>query len=199
MPKTLAQYEKIREKSKQEFLEEGLNQYASFLNRKVSVSSISKGVGASRTLFYHYFKDLNEFFLEVIKQYISPLEEEITRLLNKSSHNPKFALIDLFDLMEAKINDKDEIYKVFLDLNLSLNVYTKEQISQKYCNFLRKNITKILEDGINARVFNNVDVTDTTNLYLSVFRAMALNNITTSLKKSPTIDLNTLLNMVIKN
>ncbi len=199
MPKTLAQYEKIREKSKQEFLEEGLNQYASFLNRRVSVSSISKGVGASRTLFYHYFKDLNEFFLEVIKQYITPLEEEITRLLNKSSHNPKFALIDLFDLMEAKINDKEEIYKVFLDLNLSLNVYTKEEISLKYCNFLRKNIAKILEDGINAGVFNNVDVTDTTNLYLSVFRAMALNNITTSLKKSPTIDLNTLLNMVIKN
>ncbi len=199
MPKTLAQYEKIREKSKQEFLEEGLNQYASFLNRRVSVSSISKGVGSSRTLFYHYFKDLNEFFLEVIKQYISPLEEEITRLLNKSSHNPKFALIDLFDLMEAKINDKEEIYKVFLDLNLSLNVYTKEEISLKYCNFLRKNIAKILEDGINAGVFNNVDVTDTTNLYLSVFRAMALNNITTSLKKSPTIDLNTLLNMVIKN
>ncbi len=199
MPKTLYQYEKIREKSKEEFLQEGLNQYASFLNRKVTVSSISKGVGASRTLFYHYFKDLNQFFFEVIKVYIFPLEEEISRLLNKSRHNPKFALIDLFDLMENKIDDKEEIYKVFLDLNLSLNVYTKEQISIKYTNFLRKNIVKILEDGINEGIFNSVDIEETTNLYLSVFRAMALNNMTSSTKKSPTIDLNTLLNMVIKN
>ncbi|MCD8195289.1 MAG: TetR/AcrR family transcriptional regulator [Coprobacillus sp.] len=198
MPKSLEEFEKIREKSKSDFLEEGLIEYASFLNKRVTVSSISKGVGASRTLFYHYFKDLNEFFIQVINLYILPLEEKISDLIKKSS-NPKFALYDLFDYVEAEINHSDEIYKVFLELNLSLNVYSKEKISQKYCNFLRKNIAKILRDGIDLGLFNPVDIEETTNLYLSVFRAMVLNNLTKSTKKTPTIDLNSLLNMVIKN
>ncbi len=198
MPKSLEEFSKIKEKSKNDFLEEGLIEYASFLNRRVTVSSISKGVGTSRTLFYHYFKDLNDFFIEVINTYILPLEDKIADLIKKSG-SPKYALYDLFDYLEAEINHREEIYKVFLELNLSLNVYSKDKISPKYTNFLRKSIAKILKDGINADLFNPVDIEETTNLYLSVFRAVLLNNLTKSTKKSPTIDLNSLLDMVVKN
>ncbi|MDY0101191.1 MAG: TetR/AcrR family transcriptional regulator [Bacilli bacterium] len=121
MPKTPEQNRKIKLKRKSQILDASLRLFALKGYDSVVIEDITREAGCSHSLFYHYFKNKEEVFLEIIK-----MAEK--RVIIKSNNLPNYDDTPAIEVIQLIVNnmiqeifDEEEMpYFLYMFINLHL-------------------------------------------------------------------------------
>lgn len=106
MPRTFKQNEEIKDKRKAQILEKSLILFANVGIKNVTMDEISKYVGCSHGLLYHYFSSKEDLYEEHRRLCKNIVEGKIRDVMAKGEPNANFLV---------------EINQVFIDLIFSTN------------------------------------------------------------------------------
>lgn len=137
MPKTPEQNRKIKLERKSQILDTSLRLFALKGYDSVVVSDITREAGCSHSLFYHYFKNKEEVFLELIKM----AEKRVTLRSSDLANYDNLPAIEVIQLivsdMIQEIYDENVMpYYLYMFINLHLQttlptLNTKEKKAKK--------------------------------------------------------------------
>lgn len=106
MPRTFKQNEEIKDKRKNQILEKSLILFANIGIKNVTMDEISKYVGCSHGLLYHYFSSKEDLYNEHRKLCKSLIDSKLKEIMSISEPGANFLM---------------EINRVFIDLIFSTN------------------------------------------------------------------------------
>ena len=121
MPKTKEQYEAIKQERRKNILKSALYLFAVYGYNGVTTDCLSKLVGCSHGLIYHYFPTKEALWDEMFEEMVKPKNSEILSSVNFEQKS-KFVIQDLIEAYINAISNKDSEYAcvIYLLLNIHL-------------------------------------------------------------------------------
>jgi len=141
--------------------------------KKTTMTEIAGDIGLSKASLYYYFPNKEELFKEVVSQGHKTLLNEFEGLI--SSGVPVEELFHIY-LEKRLIFFRDFAHLSSLSLE-SINSL-KPVYAQLFENFRKEEILlvgKILEKGIAAQDFDNLDITYFSELFIAIFQGLRHN------------------------
>ena len=135
MPRTKEQFEKIREKTKQNIIDAALKLFAQRGYHGTSIADIAKEAGVSKGLAYNYFKSKNDL-AEAIFSQLYIFFEQYDKLFTE--------ITDPYELLELMIKgtfkhlrENEEFWKLYISFALQWEVSEKmknlfKEVEKKY-------------------------------------------------------------------
>lgn len=124
MPRTRQQNEALRNKRKEQIINSALRVFCFYPAKDVSVSLIAREAKCVHSLIYHYFNNVNEIAIEVIK-YIHSYIADIFVFLEEPEVNPSIKIIGLISYFVDKVKT-DPKYAYYLQALISLTHFIPE-------------------------------------------------------------------------
>lgn len=152
--------------------------------KKTTMTEIAGDIGLSKASLYYYFSTKEELFKEVVKQEHKTLLNEIEGLL--SSVVPAEELFHIY-LERRLIYFRDFAHLSSLSLEY---INSLKPVYARLFENLRKEeirlVSKILEKGITAQDFENLDIAYYSQLFIAIFQGLRHNVL---IKKKDTINI----------
>ena len=164
MPKTKEQFEKIKEERRKEILDAALYLFAVDGYDAVTSDSITRKVGCSHGLLYHYFKSKEELFEYIVLEVVVSNYHEIVKDVNKEQ-NPKNFMRDLLNayLESLKMHDIKYACSLYLLFNIHLQKKLYLKLQEASANGKRRPFQifhEKLQEGVASGEFYNGDATE---------------------------------------
>lgn len=144
MPRTRQQNEALRNKRKEQILNSALRVFCFYPAKDVSVSLIAREAKCVHSLIYHYFSNVNEIALEVIK-YIHSYIADLFLFLEEPEVNPSIKMIGLISYFVDKVKT-DPKYAYYLQALISLTHFVpKEENPYSHDIIMKKAVALVVE------------------------------------------------------
>jgi AcrR family transcriptional regulator len=192
MPRTVLQNKKIKENRQEAILKSSLELFSKKGFDSVSTDDITEAVGCSHGLFYHYYKDKNEVFNELLKR--ARTKDKL--LINKDLDGYHgIAAIKMVasvwcDLMKS---DGNEIFyfHMFLISYLQKTLKNQEMKNNKLYLYL---IEKVKE-GQKDKDIAGGDPRDYVDCFMSMFEGLSYSLLYKDYSKRRVPDLSVIMNL----
>lgn len=192
MPRTVQQNQKIKTTRKEAILKAALELFAKNGFDSVSTDNITSQVGCSHGLFYHYFKDKNEVFDELLHR--ARTKDKL--LLNQeleSYHG--ISAIEKVATTWCKVIEStgDEIYyfHMFLISHFQKTLSDKQKMNSILYNYLKDKVT----EGQEAKEIAGGSPEDYVNCFLSMFEGLSFSSLFATKKKRKAPDIDIIMNL----
>lgn len=156
-------------KRKQQIIEATVECIIKYGYYNFSMQDVANAADVSKGIIHYYFLNKDELMMAVLDKCATDIETMLVERVS-SANDPLSKLKVFISLCFDVLRDKREYYQVNMDFWTQIN--QKEEvraaIAQHYFMF-RSVGMKVLEDGIKAKVFKEVDV----NMYASLIVAIA--------------------------
>ena len=200
MPKSKEQFEKIKEERKKTIIDGAIFLFATKGYNSVTTDEITKHVNCSHGLLYHYFKNKEGLFYEVMENHVFPKIDEIIAPVN-FDQKPKFVLQDILDAYLQALKSEDNAYAC--DLYLVLNLHLQKQLpAPPQRKNRRKKIyeyfEEVIELGKKQGDFVSCSTKEMVIAYLAMLQGLAYNRIFLGSKKFMCPKSDILMRMIIK-
>lgn len=201
MPKTKEQCEKIKQERMEQIYREALRLFAIKGYEAVTADEITKAVGCSHGLLFHYFANKEDLLQATVDNLALKLDLEITKNVNYEQ-KPKLVLQDLIDayLSALKSSRDDYACAIYLLLNLwiqSKNLSKKKQEEMKYKIF--DSIYEIVKKGVEEKEFIDSPPADLTITITSILKGLSYNRINLGYNKCIIPKSMLIMRMVLNN
>ena len=126
--------------------------------REAKMSEIAIKADVGKGTLYEYFESKDELFLATFKVWFSYFNEQMQEIINKEKNSYK-QLRTFYDQLFATVQQYGELYYIYFDFwsELTRNErINKGEIANVYQS-LRELFAGVIEEGIDAKVFKEVD------------------------------------------
>ena len=200
MPKTKEQYEAIKLQRKQEILNGALYLFALNGYHATSSDSITKYVGCSHGLLYHYFPTKELLFDELFEGVIKTKHREIIKNID-FSEDPKFLVLDILDAYLNALKNPDIQYAcvIYLVLNLHLqDRYIPSSNKLSETKELLELVQKAIERGKATGVFVSDNLDESKISIMALLKGLAYTRIHSDIKKFKCPSSNLIARLILK-
>ncbi len=143
--------------NKEEILKKGMLLFRMNGYHNTGTNEILQETGISRGSFYNFFKDKDDFGVQVLDYYTTNSVNYINEVLSKKELNPKQRIIHLFEIFiegYTKVNYKWGCLLVGMTQELSgINELFKEATGRNFEEFI-KPIAHCIQEGQDAGLIN---------------------------------------------
>ncbi len=202
MPRNKKENQNIIDKRREDILEASLYLFSLYGYKAVNMDDISKAVGCSRTLVYHYFTKKENIFHELMKSIRSSICK-ITESLDFDA-KAKITLYDLLTKLLIGINSgtrSSALFRLMLNLHLQGEELPKPPTIDMNCPIKERPLHCIIDylvkKGQEEGDFYEGDATEYTIVILSLIEGLSYNKIYLD-KKFICPKANTIMNIVMK-
>ena len=177
MPRTEKQNEKIRNRRKKKIIEESLHLFAMKGYKSVSIDDITKNVGCTHSLVYHYYESKEDIYRDALKLAKEKLFGFVDSTVVIDIYSPaqviRTILSKILEGLKGK-NRKDIACSLILVLNtaFSTDKVTEEVIPPHKRPWQMFN--KIIQDGQAKNEFYEGNSNEYTVILLSFIRGVSL-------------------------
>lgn len=143
--------------NKEEILEKGVLLFRMNGYHNTGTSEILREAGISRGSFYNFFKDKDDFGVQVLDYYTADTTNYINKLLGKEELNAKQRIIHLFKIFTesyTKINYKWGCLLVGMTQELSVINELFTEATGRNFEELTKPLTNCIQEGQDAGLIN---------------------------------------------
>jgi len=200
MPKTKEQNEAIKLERRNAILKGALFLFALRGYDSTSSDSISKFIGCSHGLLYHYFPSKEALFTELFNEVIQKKHRLLIENIDLNE-NPKFLLKDLLDTFLNALRSPDDeaacVMYLLLNIHLQKQYIPKPKSINDNLTYLAL-FTNVIERGKEEKVFYNNNTKELVVSILAMLKGLSFTRINLSYKhfKCPTSDI--IARMIIK-
>ena len=142
-----------------------------------SMQDVANAADVSKGIIHYYFLNKDELMMAVLDKCAADIEVMLVERM-KSVNDPLRKLEIFISVCFDVLRDKREYYQVNMDFWTQIN--QKEEvrvaIAQHY-NMFRNAGIKVIEDGIKAKVFKEVDVNMYASLIISIVDGYSLQHL----------------------
>ena len=117
-PKSKAQFEEIREASKEKIIDAALELFATRGYLATSITAIGQRAGISKGLMYHYFESKEQLLREMINDLMSQGEQEMHKLL---TDDPKETFRNFIKLFFKELRDNHQRWRFLFQLTTQID------------------------------------------------------------------------------
>lgn len=200
MPRSKEQFQKIKDARENQILESALYFFALRGYDGVSGDDITKNVGCSHGLLYHYFKSKEELFDCLLQRVIKVKYLEIIKDVD-IKQKPKFFVQDLLDAYINALNSPRTDYAC--TIYLVLNLHLQKKVLPKICinnknNSIFSCLFQAIEEGKKTGEFCDNDTKEMTIAILSCLKGLSYTRIMLGYKNSVLTKSEILMRMIVK-
>lgn len=138
---------------KRKIMETGIQLFNQNGFKSTSVQDIVQLMGVTRGTFYYYFNSKEELLKDIHLSYIEKIVKEQEVILNNSSYDFTKKLYEIVFMLINNIKTRGPSARIFTRENRHLGDNHVDEIKEKRAKF-RKNMQKLVEEGINQGVIN---------------------------------------------
>ncbi len=181
MPRTPLQFQQMKDERKLSILESALPLFATNGKDGVSIDMICQKAKCSHGLAYHYFKNSEQIYLE---------------LLSSNTYKNLFSKLDVFDFTKEAYSQLVELVRKFVDLsNESKTIISFALIilANDGKLSLYSKIIKLISQGQNEGTITGGSPSDITSTLLLFFKGLFLTKLN---EKHPTIKVPSIDNII---
>lgn len=161
MPRRPLQFKQMKDERKLSILEASLPLFAINSKEKVSIDSICKNAKCSHGLIYHYFKNVDEIYSELLKSLTYKSLKEALFVNFKSM----YAFDGLKHITNTLITNFNEIHNICF-ISLIINEEGKDS--------LHETLIYLIKRGQKEGDVTGGDPKDIANAFLFIFKGMSL-------------------------
>ena len=201
MPKTKEQFEQVKRERKDAILSASLFLFATKGYEATTTDDVTKLVGCSHGLLYHYFGSKEDLFRALMEEKVCLIISEIIKDVNFDD-DPSIALMTFLDAMIGAIKspDNEKACALYLVLNLKMQSKSipkpKHKIDKKP---LFEYLFELIERGKTCGEFNDFDTREMFVSLLSFFKGLSYSRIYLGHKKITCPSSKIVSRMIIKN
>ena len=178
MPKTKEQYEQIKNERIKEIYKHSLYLFATHGLAGVTSDQITKAVGCSHGLLYHYFRSKDELFHSLINNVALKIEAEIIKDVD-FDQEPKELIKQLLDAYLNALRSPRDDFACTIYLLLNLYIHSKKvqdpQLSFRFAVF--ENFYAAIDKGKKSGVFVDYPTIELTVTVMSALKGLSYNRI----------------------
>ncbi len=119
-PRSKAQFEEIREATREKILEAALELFGTRGFNATSISEIGKAAGISKGLMYHYFASKDDLLREMIDNLVEMGEGAMDKI---HSEDPSQMMRNLFELFFNQMRENFQQWKLIMNLSVQIEKY----------------------------------------------------------------------------
>jgi len=149
----------MKEKKREKIIEISRNIFTKFGMKKSTMDEIAKKIRMGKSTLYHYFKNKEEIFLEVVKRESETLKKNISEDLNKAK-TPQDKFRAYSKTRMKYLNELSNYYATLTDDYLDMYSFADET-RKDFSNFEITTIKQIFDEGNEKGIFNikNTEIT----------------------------------------
>jgi len=159
-------------KTRDLILETAQKIFAYFGIKKTTVDEIAKKAGIGKGTIYNYYKSKDELFAAVIKREEQELKKLILDEIRKTD-DPRKQLKNFIITKVKHLYNLKNFYKITEETLYEIYPET-ETIIKEYYEFEKIELTKILKNGINKKIFKPVNITRSVKTIMDVLHSLEL-------------------------
>lgn len=194
MPKSKEEFERIKEKRRYDIIKTATYIFAFNNYKSVTTDSITNELKCSHGLFYHYFKNKEELFSEVVTSAIATAKELVDfNLLNVD--NAKDALENAIRCVLLTTKDKDDYHScclyLLLNLRLQINNVNENEETRKKCVLALNKLRQMIERGQKEGSIKDYDAEELTICLIALMEGLLYNRLMVGVNnfKCPSVEL----------
>ncbi len=153
-------------------LESARKIFAYFGIKKTTVDEIARKAGIGKGTIYNYYKSKDELFTAVIKREEQELKKLILEEIKKTE-DPKEQLKSFILTKLKHLYNLKNFYRITEEALYEVYPET-ETIIKGYYEFEKKELAKILKNGINKKIFKSVNIMKTVKIIMDVMHSLEL-------------------------
>jgi len=142
----------MKDRKKEKILEIAQNIFTRFGIKKSTMDEIAKKIRMAKSTLYHYFRNKEEIFLEVVKRESQTMKEKLKEAVDKAgTPQEKFRAYSRTRMLYLK--ELNNYYSTLTDAYLEFYSFT-EKIRKDFNDFELAAIEGIFREGIRKGVFD---------------------------------------------
>jgi AcrR family transcriptional regulator len=141
----------MHDTKKEKIIETARNIFSRFGIKKSTMDEIAKRIRMAKSTLYHYFKNKEEIFLEVVKRESDTMKEKLTEAIAKSD-TPQAKFRAYAQTRMYYLKELENYYSTLTDAYLEFFPFT-EEIRKDFNNFELTALEGIFRDGVNRGAF----------------------------------------------
>ncbi len=159
-------------KTHEHILETAQKIFAYFGIKKTTIDEIARKAGIGKGTIYNYYNSKDELFSAVIKREEQELKKLILDEMRKTD-DPKKQLKNFITTKVKHFYNLKNFYKITEDALYEIYPETGT-IIKGYYEFEKKELTKILKNGINKKIFMAINIAATVKIIMDVIHSLEL-------------------------
>jgi len=167
-----------REQKKQTILEVARKIFSRFGLNKTTMDEIAKAARMGKATLYHYFRDKEQLFYEVIREEAKTMQNAIDDAIKEIS-NPKERLRIYINVRLEYLNKLVITYSALRDEYLE-HLSSVKKFRADFNDYETRMLTSIFRDGVDKKTFAIMNIADMIKIFTTVLRGMELYMITDS-------------------
>ena len=180
MPKSKEEFERIKERRRNDIIKAATYIFAFNNYKSVTTDSITNELKCSHGLFYHYFKNKEELFNEVVTSAIATAKKLVDfNLFNVS--NAREALQNALNCVLETTKDKDDYHScclyLLLNLRLQINNINENQETRKKCVLALNKLHQIIERGQKEKSIKEYNANELTICLIALMEGLLYNRL----------------------
>ena len=141
----------MHDTKKEKIIETARNIFSRFGIKKSTMDEIAKKIRMAKSTLYHYFKNKEEIFMEVVKRESDTMKVKLKEAIEKSD-TPQEKFRAYAQTRMYYLKELDNYYSTLTDAYLEFFPFT-EEIRKDFNNFEMTALEGIFRDGINRGAF----------------------------------------------
>ena len=165
-----------REQKKQTILEVAQHFFLRFGLNKTTMDEIAKAARMGKATLYHYFRDKEQIFYEVVREEAKTMENAINNAV-KDIADPKERLRIYINVRLENLNRLVITYSALRDEYLG-HLSSVKKFRADFNDYETRMLSSILRDGIDKKIFSTINIKEIIKMLTAVLRGLEISLIT---------------------
>ena len=199
MPKTKEQCQLIKDKRRKEILVAATSIFAFNNYQSVTTDTITKSLKCSHGLFYHYYKNKEDLFNDVVDTAIDVIKNlidfsEVNNLSAKDALRKIFGHV--LELMAGKDDYINSCLYILFNLRLQIDEVPQTEECLQKCQLASNKVRKLIELGQKEGTILEGDPSEYTISLIALIKGLLYNRLMVGSAKFCCPNINTVMNLV---
>jgi len=167
-----------REQKKRSILEVAQKIFSRFGLNKTTMDEIAKASCMGKATLYHYFRDKEQIFYEVVREEVKTMQDAINNAI-KDISNPKERLRIYIRVRLEYLNRLEITYSALRDQYLE-QLTSVKKFRADFTDYETQILNSIFREGIDKKFFVIMNISEVIKIFTLALRGMELYMITNS-------------------
>ena len=165
-----------REQKKQTILEVAQHFFLRFGLNKTTMDEIAKAARMGKATLYHYFRDKEQIFYEVVRNEAKTMQDAIANAIQDIT-DPKERLRVYMTVRIECLNKFAIAYSALRDEYLG-HLSSVKKFRADFNDYETRMLSSILRDGIDKKIFSTINIKEIIKMLTAVLRGLEISLIT---------------------